>query len=327
MRPRLCIAAAVLAAAGCGSPAGPPAATAPPAADAPDGMLVLAVLGPERVLVADPRTGATRERVLPGGTLCHGPVVALGDRVVYTDLHDRHVAAVSLPLSLRGPVRSLGRADTIAAAPGRLWLGRWARDHRTIALTEIDAAGRTERRVAVRLGRWSWIDAVVDGAPLVHGDHALRLVRGAPSARKGGVRIPGGWPLAAGARQFAWCRGQDLCRAAGVWSPDGSHRLDPPPGVHVRLGGQGAFSPDGRRLALPVRARGGNRVAVVELATGRWRIGARLAGYRAVAWSPSGRWVYATGRRRLTAWAPGAGAPRPLPVRTGGTVMSIATTR
>jgi hypothetical protein len=52
---------------------------------------------------------------------------------------------------------------------------------------------------------------------------------------------------------------------------------------------------------------------------------AGLTGYRAVAWSPSGRWVYFTGRRhRVFAWSPSA-APRPLPIDTGGTVMSIAT--
>jgi hypothetical protein len=78
-----------------------------------------------------------------------------------------------------------------------------------------------------------------------------------------------------------------------------------------------------------VRARGADRVAVVDLARGAWRIahGVRLTGYRAAAWSPSGRWLYFTGtKRRVFAWAPGAAPPRALPIRTGGEVMSIAAT-
>ena len=325
---------------------------------------MLAVLDPERVMVADPRTGAAEERALPGGTLCHGPVLALGARVVYAGVRDGRPAAVSRPLSIRGPARSLGRADSIAATPGRLWLGRWARDRSRLALREHDAAGPTGRRITTRLARWTWIAGIVDAAILVRGERGLRLRRDAPNPQKGArhllegspnpakgarhllegldgnpqkgarhllegsdVRIRGAWPLATGERAFAWCRGQASCRRAGVWRRGGAQALAPPPGVRVRLDGSGAFSPDGRRLALPVTARGEGRVAVVELGTGRWQLGGRLSGYRAVAWSPSGRWVYATVGRRITAWAPGGAPPRPLPIETGGTVMSIATTR
>ena len=286
---RLCLCAAALALTGCA--ADPPR---PAGADRPDGLLVLAVLSPERLLVADPRTGETREREMPGGTFCHGPVLAAGDRVVYAGLRGGEPVALTLGLDLRGRGRPLAAGDPI----GTLFAGP-----------------------DPRLPRWSVVEGIVDGGLLFRDDHGLALWRG--TAR---VRVRDGWPLAAGASRFAWCRGDDLCREAGVWSPDGTHALDPPPGVQARLGGRGAFSPDGGRLALPVQARGRDRVAVVDLASGHWELGARLAGYRAVAWSPSGRWVYSTGRRRVIAWAPGERPPRALPIRTGGTVMSIAAT-
>ena len=47
----------------------------------------------------------------------------------------------------------------------------------------------------------------------------------------------------------------------------------------------------------------------------------------AAAWSPSGRWLYFTGRgNRLLASRDGVVRPVRLPVRTGGAVMSIAST-
>jgi len=116
------------------SPAGSGAVPAVP--PAPDGLLVLAVLAPERVLIADPRTGATAERELPGGTLCHGPVLAVGDRVVFSGSRGGRFVALSAPLGRTGRVRALGPADTItpSSTPGRIWLSH---GHR---LREVGAA-------------------------------------------------------------------------------------------------------------------------------------------------------------------------------------------
>jgi WD40-like Beta Propeller Repeat len=89
-----------------------------------------------------------------------------------------------------------------------------------------------------------------------------------------------------------------------------------------------AFSPDERWLAAGVSVRGHKRVAVVDVRAGRWTLvpDSRLAGYEVMAWSPSGRWLYFTaGGRRLFGWRLGAQDAVPLPVRAGGTIMSIAT--
>jgi hypothetical protein len=332
------LAAVALAAAALGSPErgdvdGPAARARPVRGIEPDGLLVLAVLSPERAMVANPRTGETRERRVPGGTLCHGPVLAVGDRVVLSGSRGRRLVARSLPLDLTGAGRSLGAADTFVASetPGRVWLGRWTRlGTRTarVSLREVDATGRPVVRATVRIPRWGLLEGVVnDGFVLSH-ERGLTLRRDAAEPRS----FRGAWLLAAGGSRFAWCRpdaGWAACGRLRIWSADTDRTLDPPIGVRPRLGGDAAFSPDRQRLALPVRTGGRDRVAVVDVASGRWNVarGARLADYRSMAWSPSGRWLYFTGSRdRVLGWRVGADRPVPLPIHPGGTVMSIATT-
>jgi hypothetical protein len=67
---------------------------------------------------------------------------------------------------------------------------------------------------------------------------------------------------------------------------------------------------------------------VLDLASGAWTLvpGGQLRGYEAMGWSPSGRWLYFTGREgRLNAWRVGSPEAVRLPIDTDGTVMSIAT--
>jgi len=288
----------------------------------------MAVLSPERAMVADPRTGATRERRFPGGTFCHGPLHAIGDHVVFSGVRGRHPIARSLPLTLRGPSRSLGVAETFAASstPGRAWLGHWEHprvwsdtDRVRGSLREVDADGRIVVRTTMRMPTWGSLEAVVDGGFLVAQGDGLSLRR--PGSAPHAFRRA--WLVAAGATSFAWCRGD--CRRLRIWSRDAERTLDPPAGMRPLPGRRAAFSPDGRRIAAPVRARGRDRVAVIDLTSGAWRlVPGRLAGYRSIAWSPSGRWLYFTGGRdRVLAWS--GGRPVRLPIDTGGAVMSIAT--
>jgi hypothetical protein len=290
----------------------------------PDGLLVLAVLSPERAIVADPRTGATTARELPGGTLCHGPLVAAGGRALLLDLDGPRVVARSVSLARGGRGRSLGSADTAiaAAAPDRLWLGRTTRANqrtRRIALREVGADGRVVARAGGLLSRWEGLSAVMD-------DGGLLLTRGSGLVlrRPGRPRLlfRGAWPLAADGARFAWCGRR--CRRVHVWSTTGERSLDPPGGLRPRQYPAAAFSPDGSRLAVPLA---GSRIGVIDLGTGAWRVvpGPRTAGYKAMAWSPSGRWLYFAGPAdRLYAARDGAERAVRLPIRTGGTVMSIA---
>jgi hypothetical protein len=299
--------------------------------------LVLAVVGNERsasamhgerVAVADPVAGQVRSRRLPGGTLCHGPLMAAGDRVVYTGYRGSRAALMSLPLTLAGAPHPLGRADILipSARPGYVWLGRW--DHagkrtraafREVAVPGEEAASRLAGPLP---GRWSHVHAALPGGFVIETRRALALWNGR-SARP----LPGGrraWPVASGGPRFAWCRGR--CRSVRVRTPAGERVFSPP--AHLRpTGSGGSFSPDGRRLALPVAEGRRTHAAVLELHTGEWSSvpGGALSVYGALAWSATGDRLYLASRDGgLRAWQPGAPRAETLPVDPGGTVMSIS---
>jgi hypothetical protein len=277
-------------------------------------------------MVADPRTGMTTARELPGGTLCHGPLIVARGRVLLFDVAGPRRVARSVPIARPGPARDLGTADVAipSPAPDRLWLGRTTRAGertRRIALREIGADGRVVARMNGLLPRWAGLHAVMeDGGLLLTRGRGLVLRR--PRQRRQVFR--GGWPMAADGERFAWCGRR--CRRVRVWSDAGARSFAPPDGVRPRRYPAAAFAPDGSRLAVPLA---GSRIGVIDLATGAWRVvpSARSAAYKAMAWSPSGRWLYFTGRRRRL-YAARGGVERPvrLPVRTGGTVISIAST-
>jgi WD40-like Beta Propeller Repeat len=293
----------------------------------PDGQLVLGVHGHgEWAAVADPRTGEVRKRRLAGGTLCHGPVLTVGDRVVFSGHRGNRAVARALPLSLRGPARVVGRADVFSPSPGEatMWLGRWSRYRRVtvLGLREVRTDGNLLVRARALLPREGMLHAALARAFVVTNGRWLivwDLFRDVP------IRIArDAHFVASHLWRFAWCRG--ACRALRIWSPRGESVLKAPPAVRP-LTGSGAFSPDGERLAIGVLVHGQPRVAVVNLGTWRWTLvaGGRLEGYRALAWSPSGRWLYFTdGDDSLRAWRVGDEGSVSLPIEAGGTVMTIA---
>ena len=305
-------------------------------AEPPDGLLVLGVAGHsdhsravtrEWAAVADPRSGSIRKRRLSGGTLCHGPVLAVGDRVVFSGHRGRRSVARALPMSLRGPARSLGAADTFAASHGHdsVWLGRWRgrRSNARLGLHQVDARGRVLVGARILGSRWGLFHAALSRGfvltirdSLVIWDHFRDLPV---------LAIPRAWFLAASATRVAWCPAE-RCPAIQVWSRRGRRALRAPAGVHPKVS-NGSFSPDGRLLATKVTTGGRARVAVVDLRSGAWTLvpGGRLGGYDALAWSPSGRWLlFGAGDEKLRAWRFGAPSAISLPIDPGGTVMSIA---
>jgi hypothetical protein len=332
-----------LALAVAGASAGPAGSGAVDGHDQPDGVLVLGVAGydgevdaviREWALTANPRTGRTRRRRLLGGTLCHGPLLAVGDHVIFGAYRGRRAIARALPLSMTGPSRTFGRADTFAPSdePDRLWLGRWdpsgGRKVRwsnrpvPVSLREVDAVGRETARASALLPRFSQLHAsTADG--FVSTEGRWLTLRG-PGRDRPLLRLRDAWFSAAGASSFAWCSGR--CRAFWVTNRAGKRRLRPPADLRLARP-EAALSPDERWLAAGVDVRGRRRVAVVHVHSDRWTLvpESRLGGYQVMAWSPSGRWLYFTvGNRRLYGWRLGAQNAVPLPVRPGGTVMSIA---
>lgn len=302
---------------------------------APDGRLVLGLHGKgEFAAVADPRSGAIRTRRLAGGTLCHGPVLALGDRVVFGGHRGRQAVVRALPLSLEGRAEVLGRADTFtpSAVPGRLWLGhwpgppqkRWTNSPVEVALREVDGEGRISASEGTLLPRFTQLHAAL-GTRFVATEGRWLTVR-APGRSRPLQRIRDGWFIGAHGPRFAWCQGR--CGSLSVAGAGGRLTLALPAGARW-AGGEGAFAPDGRRLALPVELDGRRRLAVADLSSRRWTVvPGKAGGYDTAAWSPSGRWLYFTAaERELRAWQPGSPRAPALPIRPRGTVMTIATTR
>jgi WD40-like Beta Propeller Repeat len=300
---------------------------------APDGRLVLGIHGGgEFAAVADPRSGAIRTRRLAGGTLCHGPVLALGDRVVFGGYRGRQAVVRTLPLSLDGSPELLGRAETFtpSAVPGRLWLGhwpgptqrRWTNSPVEVVLREVDGEGRISANEGMLLPRFTQLHVALDDR-FVATEGRWLTVR-APGRSRPLLRIRDGWFAGAHGSRFAWCPGGG-CRTLRVRSPQGEHRVALPAGTRW-LGSEGVFSPDGLKLALPIVADGDSRLAVVDLRTRSWALApGQPGGYPTAAWSPSGRWLYFTaGERKLRAWQPGAPSALTLPIRPRGTILSIA---
>jgi hypothetical protein len=365
-------------------PAAPGGGTPP----APGERLVLAVIGNERsasavhgerAVVADPRTGELQARLLPGGTFCHGPLTAVGDRVVYSGHRRSKAVAMSLPLTLSGTPSSLGRADTItpSARPGWVWLGRWRHakkssraEFREVAVpgeaaaSRARAAGAVPRargagadprargagavlpargetgvsgarharavlparhgatRIAGRLPLWTHVHAALSGGFVIETGRGLALWDGRAARPLRGGR--GAWPVASGGSRFAWCRGR--CRSVRVRTPGGERAFSTPAHLHP-AGAPGAFSPNGRRLALPVTQGGRTYAAVIDFRTGKWSVvpGGALSLYGAIAWSTTGDRLYLAGAGgSLRTWRPAAPGTETLPVHTGGTVMSIS---
>jgi len=304
--------------------------------------LVMAVVGNERsasamhgerAVVADPATGEVRARRLAGGTLCHGPLMAAGDSVVYTGYRGSEAALMSLPLTLAGAPSPVDGADTVipSARPGHVWLGEWEQaGKRTRAeFREVAAPGEAaaSRAPAARIAgplphRWTSIHAALPGGFVIETRGTLAIWDGRATRPLRGGR--GAWPFASGGPRFAWCRGQ--CRSLRVRTPAGVRVFGAPARLHP-TGGGGSFSPDGRRLALAVAEGDRIRATVLDLHSGEWSAvpDGALSVYGALAWSTTSNRLYlATRGGGMRTWRPGTPRSKSLPIDPRGTVMSIS---
>ena len=187
----------------------------------PHGRLVLGLHPPERVAVLDVASGALEERRLPGGTLCHGPLMVSGREVFFLGSRRGRGALMSLDLALerRARVVSWSRRQYLPSArDGAFWaLGfRYdGRRARTSAPREVTPAGSVLFRSRRRPPAGYPMGATADGIVLEHRGRTRIW-----DPRSGAVRpAPGSWVVAASADRTAWC-GQ-RCRRLRLEGPGG----------------------------------------------------------------------------------------------------------
>jgi hypothetical protein len=286
--------------------------------DRPAGLLVLGLHPPERIAVVDVRSGHTVVRRVSGGTLCHGPLVVSGGRVVMSRAAGDRPAVDSLDLGL-GHRRRLGVAThyLASATPRRLWLAtmRYGRHPRLGSIREVTAAGRATFVSRHRAPALNLVGALDDGLLFERRDHLLVW-----SPRSGRVvrRLPGAQVLSSRGGRVAWCRGR--CAQVHLAGRRGDRvRSLPAPAL------TGALSPDGALLAV---ALVDGRLAIVDVLAGSVREvpGVRIAdGAGAIAWAPDGDWLFfAAPRGRLMAYRPSSEQLETLPARPRGHVLELA---
>jgi hypothetical protein len=312
-----CLAALALvglfALAGCGSHAQAPRRGTVSAR--PAGTLYLAGTSPGTVTVVNVWAGRARRlrlRELSPGDPPYLLYPTGGRIVVYG-----HSRTYAFGPSLREPARSLGESWLFvpSATAGRVWLILLDRHRFALHGTrEVTVRGRTVFASGRRLPHWP-VGAVPSGLLL----QASRLEVWDPAS--GGVvrTLPGVFPAAIRGALVANCA--PGCPVLHV-SDTGSGEdvvIRPLAGVRFVESYDGAFSPDGRLLAVPVAVgRHRYRVALVDVDRRTVRLvpGARLANdYTLLAWASSGWLFFNAGHGRVAAYRPGTDGATVLPLR------------
>jgi hypothetical protein len=142
-------------------------------------------------------------------------------------------------------------------------------------------------------------------------------------------QLPGVFPVATYGDLLAWCA--DLCEILHVTNVVTGEEVEvnPPPGTYRFDPYEGAFSPDGRSIAVPVgtdpkAASQKWQLALVDIGAGTAMgvKGTSVHGYVYVDWSPSGQEVFITGgdlgeARTIIDYEVEAGSAKRLRVKVG----------
>ncbi|MDQ3538849.1 MAG: hypothetical protein M3415_08655 [Actinomycetota bacterium] len=242
--------------------------------------------------------------------------------------------------------RLLGRSSYFlpSSHPQRVWLVTWRKEPtgRLAAVQEVTAGG-TPTSAAVLSPQGGRPSMALDSGLVLRTPRGLQVWDPAAGrfvpvsgqfTRTGEASstLPGRFPVAASGNLLAWCRLHCLTlRLADLGT--GERFVGAPAGTNGFGGSRGAFSPDGRWLALPAVPADGLAdsdiaLALVDVAAGTASLvpGGGMHGER-LAWSPSGDWVFFQPRAgELAAYRPGDGSAMAVPVEVGG-FFGIAATR
>jgi hypothetical protein len=311
-----------LAMGGCGSRSGSSHTTRAPerGAAGPSGTLYVSSTQsePRTVTIIDAATGRLEVRglrELSPGDAPYAIAVIAGQLVVYGRL-----ATYSLGARVREPGRRIGPSWFFlpSATRGRVWLVSLnARDpsqaHGLGGVRELTLAGKVTLAHSAR-PPYTPVGAVQQGL-LVQGP-TLEVWQ--PASGRIVRRLPGVFPMATRGSLVASCTAR--CAVLHITNTrDGSDlRIRPGPGFRFVSSYDGAFSPDGRLVAVPAAADGNSRVAIVDIARRHAKLlaGADLASdYTLLAWASTGWLFFNAGHGRLAAYRPGHARATILPFR------------
>jgi hypothetical protein len=315
---KLALLMAVLGVAGCGS-AGHRRHSGQPAGSArPSGTLYLANTRPGRLTVIDVARGRVDTRQLRELAPGDPPYMLafLGGRLVVYG-HD-HTYAFSP--GVREPARNLGESWFFvpSATTGRVWLalldpGSPSTVNGLRGVREVTVNGRLTLARSHRPPRWP-LAALSNG--LVLQGRTLELWD--PATGRITTKLPGVFPVAARDWRLVSCA--TSCRVLHVSDTRTSAHAAIRPGRGFRFveSYSGAFSPDGKLVAVPAIGRRGRPcVALIDLARHVATLvpGPHLArDYQLLAWSSSGWLFYNASRGRIAAYHPGRATATLLPL-------------
>lgn len=237
----------------------------------------------------------------------------------------------ALPGSLAGGSRRIRRGLYFipSATPGRVWVAIQDPHQPGLRLVrrvvEVTTAGRTVVSTRNRPPTRNIVAAVRAGL-LVQTNRGMSIWD--PRTGRTVRTLTGSFPAAVHGNLIAWCAFR--CPSMHVTDlTDGTDRVIPHIGRHPwEETYAGAISADGRHLALPIEAGGAQRVAVVDLRSGRGRLigGPHLAAvYRPLGWDRAREALYyVAAGGRLARYRVGARRAVALPARLSGQFVDMA---
>jgi hypothetical protein len=309
----------------------PPAATSGPVAGRGEPRLVLA--GDQELWVVDVAAGTVRHRRLPQLSPGDPPyrIVRRGDKLVLWSYQTLTLD----PSSATAQPRTLVRDSWIfipSAAPDRIWVGILdptspESERRLAAVREVAVDGRvTVADIRPPEGRWpvAAISSALVFQSQGSGAGGGQLELWSPRTGRVLRRLPGDYPVASHGDLLAWCR-QSCARLQVTNVATGRQvQVRPPAGASGFAPEKGVFSPDGKLLAVPVRAGPTWQLALVDVGA---KTATRIKGAAVqqddvfVDWSASGETVFLAGGRRgeqrIFAYRLGTASAWRLPVKVG----------
>lgn len=304
-----------------------PVAPSSPSPRAISGEPRLFLAGTGEMWVVNVMTGSVRHLQLPELSPGDPPyrILRRGDKLVLWG----STATYLFDPATEGPPQVLVEGSLIfipSATPDRVWVGI-GRPEELSAVREVAIDGRvTVPDTKPPDGRWP-VAATKTALAFQLPDGQLELWD--PLTREVVRRLPGQFPVATHDDQLAWCA--DLCKTLHVTNvvTGGELEVSPPLGAYRFEPYQGAFSPDGSKIAVLVHTDRKPtarklQLALVDAAAGTVTLvhGTAAEGYAYVDWLPSGQAVFVTSgelstRRTLIEYELGADEAKTLPARVG----------